>query len=126
MIGDGATESPHVGTFAGRGGAGASTLTLAVDVAEPDAFSAVNVYVSVDLGVTETEVPLTIPTSLSILRRVAPFTDQASMVCCPGWIVRGLARKETISGFASAGGGTVTTTLAVQDAAFAAPVNVAL
>jgi len=57
------TDNAQNGAFDGAGGGvGPDTVTVAVAMAEPALFSAVNAYVVVDFGITATELPFTIPT----------------------------------------------------------------
>ena len=49
-------------------------------------------------GLTVTLVPVTLPMPWSMLRLVAPLTDQERMVLCPGIILAGLAVKLAIVG----------------------------
>ena len=43
-------------------------------------------------------VPVTLPTPWSILRLMAPFTDQESVLICPDDVADGLAEKLVIDG----------------------------
>jgi hypothetical protein len=54
-------------------------------VTEPPKLVAVNVYVVVEPGVTEIELPDTVPGPGVTLNVVAPVTDQFNVALCPAW-----------------------------------------
>jgi hypothetical protein len=76
----------------------ATTVTIAVEVAEPEALVAVNVYVVVVVGETVTLLPATAPTPLLIDKEVALLTDQESVELPPRVIVDTEAEKLAIVG----------------------------
>ena len=71
-------------------------------------------------GLTTLVVPVTVPTPLSMLRLVAPDTDQLKVLLCPAVMVAGVAMKLEMAGGCGAGF-TVTVVVAVTlPAAFVA------
>ena len=76
----------------------------------PTAFVAVSVYVVEAVGLTETLVPATVPTPWSMLRLVAPVTDQDKVLLWPVTIPAGLAVKLAMVGLLPA---TVTVAVSV-------------
>lgn len=73
-------------------GAG-TTVTVAVDDAEPEALVAVRVYVVVAAGETDTLVPVTAPTPLLMDIEVALLTDQDRVELPPAVMVAAEAEK---------------------------------
>ena len=77
--------NPEVGAIepiTGTGTTGGVTVTVKLFVAVPPLFVAVSVYVVVEAGETETEVPVTAPTP-EMLNEVAPVVDQESTALWP-------------------------------------------
>ncbi len=94
---------------------------VVVAVKDPTVFPAVRVYVVVAVGLTVTlGLVITSPIPLSILRLVAPFTDQVNVLLCPPLIVGGLAVKFVITGV-----GTTVTVARAMTVALEGPVPVA-
>ena len=83
----------------------AATVTFAAAVAGPEALVAVSVYVVVAVGLTVVEpladVAVKVPGVMAI--PVAPAVAQLSVLLEPEAMLAGLAVKELIVGFASAG-----------------------
>jgi hypothetical protein len=88
---------------------GLPTATVALAVAVPNEFVAVNVYAVVADGFTLAEVPVTAPTPELILRVGDPVTAQLSVLDRPAVNVAGVALKLVMVG----GLPTVTVALAV-------------
>ena len=72
-------------------------------------------------GDTSTLAPETVPTPWSMLRLVAPLTDQDRVLLCPVVMLAGLAMKLAIVGFWPL---IVTDTVAVEEPAALVAVNV--
>src|SRR5689334_2535657 len=81
-VAPGATVAP-VGDRATDTTGTALTVTVVGTGADPPAVVAVSVSVVEALGVTVTEVPVTVPGAGLILNEVAPETDQLSVALCP-------------------------------------------
>src|SRR6478672_6232086 len=77
---------------------GLPTVTVTAAVRDPVALAAVRVYLVVVLGLTLTDVPVTVPTPWSIFREVAPVTVQLRVVDRPGVTCGGPAVKPAITG----------------------------
>jgi hypothetical protein len=89
------------------------TVTATDRLTVPPAFVAVRVYVVFAPGVTTLEVPVTVPTPLSMLKlAVPPDKVQASVVDCPDVTEAGVAVKDPITG-AATGSAIVTVALRV-------------
>jgi hypothetical protein len=90
----GEAEMEHVG----RGEITGVTVTVVCAVTEPCALVAGSVYVVVCVGETVIELPVTVPTPLSIEIVVALLVDHERAELCPAVMVLGEAVKEEMVG----------------------------
>jgi hypothetical protein len=86
-------------------------LTVVVAVADPVEFVAVSIYVVVVIGLTDLEVPVTVPIPWFIDKDVALDTFQLKVEEDPELIFDGEAVNDVIVGSAEGGGGGVGFTL---------------
>jgi hypothetical protein len=77
---------------------GALTVRVVLKLFDPDAFVAVSVYVAVEEGLTETEVPVTDPMPGAMESEVAPVAFQESVADWPVVMLEGDAEKDEMVG----------------------------